>query len=172
MAENKVSQLHFRGYNAMVMTQYSDFASEALGSDYWVATNPFIYYLGELGSDEWVEIPHGYLTDGASVPRIFWNIVPPWGKYGQAAIVHDFLCEYLMVKTKTGERKITRKECDQIFLEAMLVMGVPERKAKMIHAAVSLYRTVACVNAPSFDDKKFAVEEALRKRFDATGTFN
>lgn len=163
--------LGFYGYDATVMTQFSDFASEALDSDYWVVSNSFIYYLGEKGSNRWVEVPLGYLTDGASVPRIFWNIIPPWGRWGQAAIVHDYLCEYLKVKTPEGECDITRKECDDIFLEAMIVIGVPPGKAKMIHSSVALYRTLARVKKPSFDPKKFMVEEALRGRHKKDGHF-
>lgn len=164
--------LYFRGYDAGVMTQYSEFASDTLDSDYWVVTNSFKYYLGEKDSDQWVHVPYGYLTDGASVPQIFWNIIPPWGKYGQAAIVHDLLCEYLIVQTLNGPRQITRKECDQIFLEAMLVVGVPSWKAKMIHSAVALYRVVAKVTKPSFSRAKYDVEEALRTRYEELGKFS
>lgn len=163
--------LGFRGYDSTVMTQYSDFASEALDSDYWAVSKTFVYYIGEKNSSSWVEIPVGYLTDGASVPRIFWNVIPPWGRWGQAAIVHDYLCEYLKIKTTEGEKSITRKECDDIFLEAMLVIGVPPYKAKMIHGAVAFYRTIARVKKPSFDPKKFMVEEALRERYKEYGHF-
>lgn len=166
-----MNTLAFRHFNATAQVQYSNFASEALDGDYWVVTDPFVYYLGDKGSDTFVRIPNGYLTDGASVPRIFWNIIPPWGKYGQAAIVHDYLCEYLEVETPTGKRKITRKECDDILLEAMKVLGVPGGRAWMIHSGVAMYRVFARVSKPSFDPKKFAVEEALRKRFAEHGNY-
>ncbi len=40
-----------------------------------------------------IEIPAGYQTNGANIPRIFWSIVPPFKpKYLPAVIVHDFLC--------------------------------------------------------------------------------
>lgn len=166
-----MNTLAFRRFNAAAQVQFSAFAAEALEGDYWVVTNPFVYYLGDKGSDTFVRIPNGYLTDGASVPRIFWNIIPPWGKYGQAAILHDYLCEYLQVETAEGKRDITRKECDAIFLEAMLVLGVPKAKARMIHSGVALFRFFARVTKPSFDPKKFAVEEALRKRFATHGNY-
>ena len=39
-------------------------------------------------------VPAGYITDGASVPRIFWSIFPPYKpEYFTAVIVHDYLCE-------------------------------------------------------------------------------
>ena len=163
--------LSYRGYDAIAMTQYSRFGSDTLGSDFWVVTNPFIYYVGEKHSETEVKIPRGYLTDGASVPRVFWNVIPPWGKYGQAAILHDYLCEYLTVEESGICKSITRKECDQIFLEAMLVMGVPKAKAMMIHSAVSLYRITARVSKPSFDPNKYMVEQAIRQRYEQHGVF-
>jgi hypothetical protein len=37
-----------------------------------------------------VQIPAGFTTDGATVPRIFWVIIPPYRKIYPAALVHDF----------------------------------------------------------------------------------
>ena len=39
--------------------------------------------LGEL-------VEKGYVSDAASVPRIFWTFYPPVGRYLLAAIVHDW----------------------------------------------------------------------------------
>ena len=66
-------------------------------------------------------IPAGFETDFASVPQLFWSIVPPWGKYSQAAIVHD--CFYRT--PSVGDGRVTRKEADRIFLEEMKEAGVP-----------------------------------------------
>jgi hypothetical protein len=38
-----------------------------------------------------VQIPIGFVTDFASIPRIFWSILPPDGEYTYAAIIHDYL---------------------------------------------------------------------------------
>jgi hypothetical protein len=39
-------------------------------------------------------VPKGYITDGASIPRIFWSFYPPnRPDYLPAAIVHDHLCD-------------------------------------------------------------------------------
>ena len=54
-----------------------------------------------------ITAPAGFETDFASVPRLFWRIVPPWGRYSPAAVVHDFLYH-------TG--LVTRAEADRIFL--------------------------------------------------------
>lgn len=38
-----------------------------------------------------VIVPAGFVTDFASVPRIFWQFLPRDGKYTYPAIVHDYL---------------------------------------------------------------------------------
>lgn len=38
-----------------------------------------------------ISVPAGFKTDLASIPRLFWNLLPPFGKYTNAAIVHDYL---------------------------------------------------------------------------------
>ncbi|SLM47435.1 protein of unknown function [Nitrospira japonica] len=40
---------------------------------------------------EQVDVPIGFVTDFASVPRIFWQFLPRDGKYTYPAIVHDYL---------------------------------------------------------------------------------
>jgi hypothetical protein len=80
----------------------------------WTLIHSFTYDIGSLGSGNSITVPDGFRTDFASVPRIFWVIFPYWGKYGNAAVIHDFIYE-------TTIR--TRKEADYIFLEAMGVSG-------------------------------------------------
>lgn len=38
-----------------------------------------------------IVVPKGFVSDGASVPWFFWKIVPPFGNYLRAAVVHDYL---------------------------------------------------------------------------------
>lgn len=38
-----------------------------------------------------VRVPVGFVTDFASIPRIFWSLLPPDGLYTFAAIIHDYL---------------------------------------------------------------------------------
>lgn len=62
---------------------------EALDDNKWKLLEQFDYYIGSLESDEYVAVPVGYVTDFATIPQIFWSIIPPWGKYGKAAVIHD-----------------------------------------------------------------------------------
>src|SRR5215468_1180661 len=67
-------------------------------------------YRGRGGSIPRITVPAGFETDFASVPRPFVWLVPRYGLYTPAAILHDYLC---------GSKKIPRAECDRIFREAM-----------------------------------------------------
>lgn len=102
----------------------------------------FRYWIGEENSGTYVDVPDMFRSDGASVPRPFWNIIPPWGDHGQAAVLHDFLCTYRTIIRNGKAVTITRKECDDIFLEAMLVLEVSRAKANTMYAAVRTYATV------------------------------
>lgn len=61
-----------------------------------------------------IYVPEGFETNFASTPRIIWALFPPIGKWTQAAVLHDYL---YAVGHKTD---ISRKEADNIFLEAMI----------------------------------------------------
>jgi len=80
----------------------------------------------------WIEVPRGFRTDGASIPRIFWNILSPFGQYFPAALVHDFLY------SKASGWHIDRALADQIFLDAMEDIGVSWLTRHTIHRAVRL----------------------------------
>lgn len=144
-------------YSAPLDIRYDAEASRLLGADHWRVTRGFRYYVGAEDSDRWVDIPAGYLTDGASVPRLLWSLVPPWGAYGQAAVVHDYLCENLQL---SSGQPITRREADRTFLEALRVLGVRWYLVGILYLGVSAYRLVADVHRPSRSEKKQALERA------------
>ena len=88
---------------------------EKLGDNKWKLHTAFEYHVGKEGSDEVVRVPEGFVTDFASIPRAFWSILHPTGRYAAAAVIHDFLY---------ANHIYTRKRSDQIFLEGMKVLGV------------------------------------------------
>lgn len=83
----------------------------------------------KLKSGYIVEVPEGFETDFASVPRFFWRIVPPWGRYSPAAVVHDYLYQ-------TG--MFSRIKSDRIFLFLMKKLGVPLWKRQTMYWAVRI----------------------------------
>jgi hypothetical protein len=100
----------------------------------WRVTAPFTYEVGQLGSGRFVYIPAGFITDFASVPRGLWNLFPPTGSYGRAAVVHDYLyrggyiTSYAIDPATKQQYEIhstpDRGECDGILKEAMEASGV------------------------------------------------
>ncbi len=116
---------------------------EAGGRSKWRVHQAFQYDLGEEGSGISVEVPEGFMTDGASVPRPLWWLLPPWGRYGQATVVHDKLCTDGLVVHKDGPTsKLSRKEVDRVFLEAMGVLGVPKWMRHVMYCGVRIYSIV------------------------------
>ena len=87
---------------------------------YQTDINPrdFGYDTKNLRIDEnnnfWIDIPVGFVTDFASVPRIFWSLIPPTGVKSRGALIHDWLY------TNHPEG---RKWVDNVFLEAMKLAG-------------------------------------------------
>lgn len=150
----------FTEFSAPLRIQYDKDASAILGHDHWRVTESFRYFIGGKDTQQWVTIPAGYLTDGATVPRIFWSLIPPWGAYGQAVVVHDLLCEYLSIVDHGKPKAITRQRADEIFSEAMAVLGVPASTRLMISEGVSLYRSVSGVSKPSTRPEKRLLETA------------
>ena len=75
-------------------------------------------------------VPKGFITDFASVPRCFWSLIPPMGRYGKAALLHDYLY---------NTKSVSRREADRIFLKTMLMMEVPKWKAYVMYVAVRVF---------------------------------
>jgi hypothetical protein len=75
------------------------------------------------------ETGNGSITDGASIPRVFWSLVgsPYTGKYLRAAVIHDYY-----VKTKYRSWSLTH----DVFYEAMIASGVDKQLALLMWAAV------------------------------------
>ena len=90
----------------------------------------FEYHVGSYPSDEVIHVEKGFVTDLASIPRIFWPILPPHGLYGKAAVLHDW-CYRHHYRTKDF--------ADRLFLEAMTVLGVPLWKRRIMYLAVKLF---------------------------------
>lgn len=74
-------------------------------------------------------IPAGFSTDFASVPRPFVWLLPKYGVYTRAAILHD----YLVV-----ERPVSPVEADRMFRDALKELGTPLIRRWMMWAGVRL----------------------------------
>lgn len=85
-----------------------------------------------------VIIPKGFKTDLTSVPRIFWSIIPPFGTYQEAALIHDCLYKNKGI-IKGINKQLTRKESDEIFYQIMLQDNTKKIRAKIIFWAVRMF---------------------------------
>jgi hypothetical protein len=81
----------------------------------WVIVRDFGYDVGAEDSGDHIGVAIGFQTDFATIPRPFWIILPKWGRYGNATVIHDWL---YWLQTRP------RREADAILLEAMDVLGV------------------------------------------------
>lgn len=104
----------------------------------------------ECGEQYRIVLPKGTLTDGASVPRLLWPLVPPTGRHFAAAILHDDLyrrnCRH-MVQRFTNEAWVEinppimplenpRKFADELFRDVMAYFQVPAWKRGAMYRAV------------------------------------
>jgi len=103
----------------------------------WIIRSDFGYDVGEEGSKETINVPIGFMTDFASVPRILWGAIPRWGKYGNAAVVHDFMY---------WQQSYPRKRADEILLEGMKVLGVSKILYRTIYYSVRFFGALAWRN--------------------------
>lgn len=83
-----------------------------------------------------VKIPAGYKTDGASVPRAFYNILSRYGIGLLAALVHDVRYDPPEDDKGVKWRTLTRKQADWEFYQNLRGSGVPRRRAWPCYLAV------------------------------------
>lgn len=99
----------------------------------WVVMVPFGYDVGGAAGDT-VKVDVGFMTDFASVPRPLWSLIPKWGKYGYATVIHDWLY---------WTQPMPRKQADDILLQGMKDLRVRFWHKYPIYAAVRLFGGVA-----------------------------
>jgi len=96
-----------------------------------VLKEQLIYYSPQ--TKQRIVIPKGFVTDFASVPRLFLSIIPKMGRHRIDAVLHDYLY------SGTRYKKLTRKDCDKLFLEAMVESQVPRWKRSVMYRLVRLF---------------------------------
>ncbi len=129
---------------------------------------PLEYRVGSAESAEIIVVPVGFVTDFASIPWGLRNSFPPLGRHARAAIIHDFLYRvkgqthmalshlsepgqpmlraadiqaYLDLtdaRPEVNTTTYTRAQADDIFREAMAVVGVGKIQRNIMHRAVRL----------------------------------
>lgn len=80
-----------------------------------------------------IKVFRGFITDGASVPKSLQWLYNPYGKYINAAVIHDYLYSCY---NNTG---INRILADKIFQYIMKETGVDNRTIRKFYAAVKYF---------------------------------
>ena len=83
-----------------------------------------------------VEIPAGYCTDGASAPRLFYNIIARFTDALPAALVHDARYDPPADRDGSKQRWLTRAQADREFYDNLRASGVSRRRAWAAYLAV------------------------------------
>jgi len=90
----------------------------------WVIRSEFGYDVGAEGSGDRIDVPIGFKTDFASVPRLFWAIFPQWG-YKNVDVDDSYVKrEVFCLALTTNEIVVTKY--------ALLNNGETERWYKLI----------------------------------------
>jgi hypothetical protein len=107
---------------------FTEFLDAPVDKTKWFRTEYDFAYVA-LNGTRYV-IPEGTYTDFASIPRGFRWLISRVGKYGKAAVAHDYWCKHKI---------IPRKEADRLFLEAMKRLGVWKWRRWSMWAGVAGY---------------------------------
>lgn len=89
----------------------------------WTLNSPVRY-------GKWL-VPAGYVTDFASVPRLVWQLVPRFGAYTAATVLHDWL-----ITDALPNGRITSRAVDRTFRESMRDLGVSVPRRWLMWAGV------------------------------------
>ena len=88
-----------------------------------------------------ITVPSGFVSDFASMPWAARRILPSFGPWARAAVLHDYL-----YRTRGEGGRWTRKQADDMFAEAMAAIarersdGQPDAlKRAIIHRAVRAF---------------------------------
>ena len=102
---------------------------EFLSNKKAVLLQDYIYSINDYD----IKVFRGFITDGASVPKSLQWLYNPYGKYINAAVIHDYLYS---VYNNTG---INRTLADKIFMHIMKETGVPANVRRKFYTAVRCF---------------------------------
>lgn len=110
---------------------------EELDAKFWRLAEPLVYQ----GAVQTFTVPVDFRTDFASVPRAVVWLIPRYGAYTRAAILHDYLC-------RTGV--VGRADADGLFRRCLREFDVSVPRRWMMWAAVRLGSRWEGISAKDF----------------------
>ncbi|MFC9897849.1 DUF1353 domain-containing protein [Nocardia sp. NPDC127579] len=103
---------------------------EELDGKFWKLAESVVYQ----GETQEFTVPAGFRTDFASVPRALVWLIPRYGAYTRAAILHDYLLH---------SDEVSTADADGIFRRALREFGVTKPRRWMMWAAVRVANRLA-----------------------------
>ena len=125
--------------------------TEWLDGRRWRVIESYRFYSGEAGTSIFVEVPRGFITDLASIPRAIRWLVPKVGRDSAASAVHDVLYRIGAVITAievegiehTSSTPISRGVADSIYHQALVASKVGAWRRKLLYHGVSTFGWIA-----------------------------
>ena len=99
------------------------------GKDRWITTAP-LRYQSDTINGAIIEVPVGFETDFASVPRLPFVYLAVGGCGEEAATIHDYLYRY---------QAVSRSVADSIFYEALRECGISWVQARTMYLGVRAF---------------------------------
>lgn len=101
---------------------YSTLITSKNGKHSWVVEQDWITPM--------CKIPKGFVSDGASIPRILWWFADPAGEFFEAAVLHDYMYTQALR---------TKKDADEVFYYTSLQFKATPWKAKFAYLFVKIF---------------------------------
>lgn len=131
------------------MTKYHEDVNVTFKSDYKVLTKSLWGRTLLFGDKFAFEIPKGFQTDFATIPRIFWPLLAPSDDTILVpSIIHDYLyenevvCGYFVENGKLNNKNcltISRVQADLILREKMKSFGAGIIKRNLVFMSVRVF---------------------------------
>ena len=121
--------------------EFSELIVKKVGRREWELVKDLVWYYSGTCK---IITPAGFKTDFASIPRLFWWLFPPDGKYTPAAVVHDYPYKhgFIIIKKTNGKlikTNINKQEADNLFNVALERLDVPNWKRRIFYQAVKWF---------------------------------
>jgi hypothetical protein len=104
-----------------------DIVVRSSGADSWILWRDLEYF---GATDNW-RVPALFVTDFASVPAFVTWLIPRYGIFTRAAVLHDYL-----IRTELPAGTITPLDADGVFRRVLRELGVPAAQRWAMWAGV------------------------------------
>lgn len=99
----------------------------------WVVKEAISLSFSTKAAKHNLEVPAGFETDLASIPRAVRSIIPQVGRQNLPAIVHDYTYR------EKSTAWLGKKKADLLFLEGMKICGVNWLRRSIIYRSVRMF---------------------------------